>query len=594
MIAAHSLLPPYLISNWLAALPFPALVVGSDHRVLFANAHMNALFDELGPQNGYFDPQYLLDKSDERQPTQKVNNFLQSGEYVAKNIQIGFPPRNFFLRATRVVTEEDQEYFCCVLTPQKFLDDVDYSELLDTVSSLVMQMDIDGNIHYLNERVFEKLGYDLSQPELAVRHIRDIDRHYDESAWSERRQELREGRGVSYFTQFSRRDGSLMPVEVNVIPDRFSISRRFTLTAQDITEQKAVEDRLREALLQVKELSREYQRENRQLKQTIRQQGHAKEIISVDPGYQKVLRKVEQVAPTQTTVLITGETGTGKELVAGRIHALSYRADKPLITVDCSALPPDLIESELFGYRKGAFTGASEHKIGRFQAADGGTIFLDEIGEMPLGLQTRLLRVLQERTFTPLGGTRPISVDVRVIAATNRDLRAEIDKGTFRQDLFFRLSVFPIHNPPLRERPADIGPLLWHFIQKFNVRLNRKVTKVEPAVMDLLSSYPFPGNIRELENLTERALIVSSGDTLRQADIRLEVGALKAGPGPEQPVWQQPSQEELLTLEEHQRQYIAYVLELTGGKVSGKGGAAGILGMNAQTLFGRMRKLGLR
>ncbi|THH41197.1 sigma-54 interaction domain-containing protein [Neolewinella litorea] len=583
-----------MISDWLEALPFPALVIGSDHRVLFANGPMNSLFDELGPRNEYFDPQYFLDRADERQPTQKVNNYLQGGEYVAKNIQIGYPPRNFFLRATRVISEGEKEYFCCVLTPQKFLDDVDYSELLDTVTSLVMQLDINGSISYLNERVFEKLGYDLSQPELAVRHIRDIDRNYDEAAWSERRQELREGRGINYFTQFVRRDGSLMPVEVSVIPDRFSISGRFTLTAQDITEQKAVEDRLREALLQVKELSREYQRENRQLKQTIRQQGHAKEIVSVDPSYQKVLRKIEQVASTQTTVLITGETGTGKELVAGRIHALSYRADKPLITVDCSALPPELIESELFGYRKGAFTGANDHKIGRFQAADGGTIFLDEIGEMPLGLQTRLLRVLQERTFTPLGGTRPIQVDVRVIAATNRDLRAEIEKGTFRQDLFFRLSVFPIHNPPLRERPADIGPLLWHFIQKFNARLNRRVTKVEPAVMDLLNGYRFPGNIRELENLTERALIVSSGDTLRVADIRLDVGAGEATATSHHPALSLPKADDLLTLEEHQRQYISYVLELTGGKVSGKGGAASILGMNAQTLFGRMRKLGLR
>ena len=297
------------------------------------------------------------------------------------------------------------------------------------------------------------------------------------------------------------------------------------------------------------------------------------------------------MAPTDTTVLITGETGTGKELIARAIHAQSSRMNKPMVILNCGALPADLIESELFGYRKGAFTGAQQDHLGRFELADEGTLFLDEIGEMPMQLQTRLLRVLQDGEFTPLGARQSIHTDVRIIAATNRNLRDRVTEGKFRADLYFRLNVFPIHSLALRERREDIPLLIDHFIEKYT-REGQPVPQVAPKDLELLQQHPFYGNIRELENLVQRALIVSEGPYLRFETERLVTTAeveAAAAPAPGRP----PTRGSVLTFEEAQRQHIMQVLQLTDGKVSGKGGAAELLAMNAQTLFSKMRKLGI-
>ncbi|MGD9291140.1 MAG: sigma 54-interacting transcriptional regulator [Desulfobacterales bacterium] len=303
-------------------------------------------------------------------------------------------------------------------------------------------------------------------------------------------------------------------------------------------------------------------------------------IIGNSAAIQYVLFKVEQVAATDTAVLVLGETGTGKELVVRAIHNNSLRNQHPLVKVNCAALPSNLIESELFGHEAGAFTGAQNRQIGRFEVADGATIFLDEIGELPMELQTKLLRVLQEGEFERLGSTRTLRVDARVIAATNRNLEAEVRRGQFRQDLFYRLNVFPITVPPLRERIEDIPLLVEFFVDKASKRLGKGIRDISTSIFKTLQDHPWPGNVRELQNVIERSVIESSGPRLRLTQ------ALK----PPQNAPPTP----LKTMETVERNHIVSVLEYTGWKVSGKGGAAEILGLKRGTLRARMQKLGIR
>ena len=304
-------------------------------------------------------------------------------------------------------------------------------------------------------------------------------------------------------------------------------------------------------------------------------------IITVSPKYQKVLQQIGKVADVNTTVLITGETGTGKELLARAVHQLSERADAPLIKVNCAALPENLIESELFGHEKGAFTGAVGRKRGRFEMADGGTLFLDEVGELPLDLQSKLLRVLQEGEFERLGGTETIKVDVRLVAATNRILQKMVRKGSFRADLFYRLNVFPIENIALRNRPKDIPVLVEHFARKFAKRQNKTITKINSADLDKLKKYPFPGNIRELENLVERAVVLCNSETL---SIPLNMKKERVDKG----------QQGFLPFEEMQRRHIIKALHMTEGRVTGPNGAGVLLGLNDRTLVSKMRKLDIK
>ena len=301
------------------------------------------------------------------------------------------------------------------------------------------------------------------------------------------------------------------------------------------------------------------------------------EIIGQSDALIRTLVQVEQVAPTGSTVLICGETGTGKELVAREIHSLSQRRNKNMVTVNCASLPATLVESELFGREKGAYTGALTRQEGRFELADGGTIFLDEIAEMSLDLQAKLLRVLQEGKFERLGSTKTIQVDVRVIAATNRDLVEEVKKGRFREDLFYRLNVFQIVVPSLRERIEDIPLLAWAFVNEFGDKMGKKINKISKQDMALLQRHSWPGNIRELRNVIEHAVIVSSGDKL-QVLLPEITGEKTAG---------------ILTLEECEARHIHETLRLTGWRIKGKGGAAMLLGINPSTLYSRMQKLGI-
>ena len=308
------------------------------------------------------------------------------------------------------------------------------------------------------------------------------------------------------------------------------------------------------------------------------------EIVGTSPGVRRVLDKIAQVAGTTTTVLITGETGTGKELIARAIHRASARASKPLVVVNCGALSPHLVESELFGHERGAFTGAVGRKTGRFELADGGTLFLDEIGDLPLDLQVKLLRVLQEGEFTRVGGTETLKVDVRLVAATHRDLPAGVLAGSFRQDLYYRLNVFPIKNPPLRERQDDIPLLANHFTAVYAGRLGKRIDTVPGAVLETLRAYAWPGNIRELANLIERSVIITAGSTLSLGEWAT---------GQYNPVEPPASFLGSQTLEALEREHIVRTLERVRWRVSGPGGAAELLNLKATTLEARMKKLGI-
>jgi len=343
---------------------------------------------------------------------------------------------------------------------------------------------------------------------------------------------------------------------------------------------------------EIRELKDKLAQEKLYLEDEIRSEMNFAQIVGKSASLRRVLKQVETVAPTDSTVLIYGDTGTGKELIARAIHDLSPRRSKPFVKLNCAAIPTGLLESELFGHEKGAFTGAIAQRIGRFEVANGGTIFLDEIGEVPLELQTKLLRVLQEREFERLGSSRTLRTDARLIAATNRDLEAMVSEQKFRSDLFFRLNVFPVHVPPLRERQGDIPLLVRHFTEQFSRRMNRVIETIPSAAMDALRRYHWPGNIRELQNVIERAVIISTGPVLSVdvADLKFP----KAGPPAEKPASPKSTNGALHSvLEETERQQILKALKECNWVVAGPNGAAAHLAMKRSTLQLRMQKLGI-
>ena len=305
------------------------------------------------------------------------------------------------------------------------------------------------------------------------------------------------------------------------------------------------------------------------------------EIIGANQGLRQVLDAVRMVAPADTAVMIHGETGTGKEVIARAIHEQSRRSRAPYVKVNCAAIPAGLLESELFGHERGAFTGAWNQTTGRFQLADKGTLFLDEVGDLPLELQPKLLRILQEQEFERLGSSRTIRVDVRVVAATNLDLAQMVRDRRFRADLYYRLNVFPIVLPPLRERSEDIPQLVWHFVRKFAARMNRDIRVIPDEVMEILKLHDWPGNIRELQNFLERTVVLTSGPILRPPLDDLRIMAKPAKPSATR------------TLAEAEREHIVEVIRQAGGVVGGRSGAAARLGLARTTLLYRMRKLGI-
>jgi len=373
--------------------------------------------------------------------------------------------------------------------------------------------------------------------------------------------------------------------------------KRVRIYGVDITARKKVEEALqkahdgleqqveartvefRTAFSEIKMMKDLLEAENIYFREETKLKGQFGNIIGQSDALKYVLYRAEQVAPANTTVLLLGETGTGKELIAAAIHNMSPRKERPLITVNCAALPANLIESELFGREKGAFTGADARRVGRFELAHGSTLCLDEIGELPLELQAKLLRVIQHGEFERLGSSQTTKVDVRIVATTNRDLEEEVRKGRFRQDLYYRLNVFPITVPPLRQRKEDIPLLVGAFIARYSRNLGKQITSVQKKAMKTLQDYSWPGNVRELESIIERAVILCPGTVLRLAD-EVDISSL-------------PISSAIKTLEEVERNQIHKILSETRWRIEGKNGAAVVLGLHPSTLRARMHKLGI-
>jgi formate hydrogenlyase transcriptional activator len=403
------------------------------------------------------------------------------------------------------------------------------------------------------------------------------------------------------FVGLPMRDGSgeiighLAVLDNRPLPDVSSsmpLLRIFAARAGAELQRLKAEQDLRQALAEVELLKNRLHAENIYLQEEIRREHNFEEIVGNSPALIEVLANVERVAPTDSTVLVYGETGTGKELIARAIHDRSARKGHPLVKVNCGAISAGLVESELFGHVKGAFTGAIDRRFGRFELASGGTLFLDEVSELPLETQVKLLRVLQEGEFEPVGSSKTVRVDVRIIAATNRNLEDAVQQGRFRSDLFYRLNVFPLKVPPLRERRSDVAQLVMFFLSRFSKKLGRSIESVSQDTMERLMNYSWPGNVRELQNIIERGVVVTTGPVLTLSD-DLVPATLPASPAPGLSAAANSSRDDRLTLEEVERQHILTVLKESGWVIEGAKGAACVLNLHPNTLRSRMKKLGI-
>jgi formate hydrogenlyase transcriptional activator len=451
-------------------------------------------------------------------------------------------------------------------------DERELRRITDAIPHTIVVLDPKGHPLYANQAMLDYTG--LTMPDVLASDFRTRTFHPEDF---DRVREEREG-GLAHGLPFEieqralRKDGQYRWLLLRYNPFRDEHGRlvRWYVTGTDIDDRKRAEDRARN--------------ENVALREDIVRSSMFEEIVGSSEPLRRVLVEVSKVAPTDSTVLVLGETGTGKELIARAIHNRSNRSNRAFIRVNCAVIPPSLIASELFGHEKGSFTGATQRRLGRFESADGGTIFLDEVGDLPPETQVALLRVLQEREFERVGGTQPVSVDVRVIAATNRDLTSAVAEGRFRQDLFYRLNVFPILLPALRERIGDISLLVGYLIDRYAQKLGKKMRNIDKKTMELFHAYDWPGNIRELQNVVERAVILSEGETFFVDEtwlthVRPKLAATTA-----------PLVAELV---EHEREILEAALQESQGVVGGPTGAAVKLGIPRQTLESKIRKLGI-
>jgi PAS domain S-box-containing protein len=440
-----------------------------------------------------------------------------------------------------------------------------FRRLVERAADAIYVIEQNGRIVDVNQYAVDSTGYHRGA--LSRMRVWDVWEGFSPERLRRNLEEIERSGPTTIAGLHRRKDGTRFPVEVRTCLLEEGGTKRVLALARDISERVQGEEQRRKLSLEKVYLQEEMEH-------------NFGEIVGASSNIKKLFRDIEQVATTDSTVLITGETGTGKELVARAIHGASTRKDSVLVKVNCAALSSGLIESELFGHEKGAFTGATQRREGRFELADGGSIFLDEIGDLPAELQVKLLRVLQDGEFERVGGSKSITVDVRVMAATNRDLERAVEEQRFRSDLYFRLKVYPIPVPPLRDRRGDIPVLVNYFVQRYANRMGKRIETVPQRAMNALKSYAWPGNVRELENVIERAVIVSP-------ETELELGEWLRESGPV------PAEGALLTLDEAQRRHILSALEHTSWRVSGPKGAARILGMKPTTLQARMKKLGI-
>ncbi|MCH2044901.1 MAG: sigma 54-interacting transcriptional regulator [Saprospiraceae bacterium] len=453
-----------------------------------------------------------------------------------------------------------------------------YRLTINNTQDMIYWLDTTGRIANVNDAVCKTLGYEYE--ELIGKTIFDIDMHFQAKNWDRHWEEIKRKKTFGFLSDHFRKNKTVMPVEVHVNYLAYAGKEYNCAIIRDITHFKKRELKLNKSIRELYSDKAKIEAQNEYL---LQERAMPNSIIGQSRKHQVLCNQIDQVAPFDTTVFINGESGTGKELIADAVHKKSRRQNKPLIKVNCATLPKELIESALFGHEKGSFTGASQQKIGYFELANEGSILLDEIGELPIDLQPKLLRVIQEGSFQRVGGGKDIEVDVRIIAATNRNLEKMVEEGTFREDLYYRLNVFPVKTIPLRDRKEDIPLLVQHFIHKYAQRMGKSFIEIAPNSLQKLNEYSFPGNIRELENIIERAMILSEPPVLEIGEwlnLGVRSGAIQ-------------EHHKIVSFDEAQRQHILKALQKTGWRVSGVQGAAAILEINPKTLFAKMKKLGI-
>jgi formate hydrogenlyase transcriptional activator len=451
--------------------------------------------------------------------------------------------------------------------------------LVDQAADALFIHNFDGTIFDVNRQACESLGY--SREELLNKKIFELDIEVNEKDHKGRYwMALRPGEYTMFEASHRHKNGNTFPVEVRLGRLDLEGQSYFLGLVRDITDRKKAENRLKTAYEEIKKLKNNLEEENVILKHEIKLRSKQEEIVGESRAIHRVLNSIYKVAKEKTCVLILGETGTGKELVAKAIHNLSPRKRHPLIKINSAAFPANLIEAELFGSERGAFTGAVTRQLGRFEAANRSTLFLDEIGDLPFELQAKLLRVLQDNCFERLGSSKTTKVDVRIIAATNHDLGALVREGKFRSDLYYRLNVFPIIVPPLRERQEDIPLLVKSIVDEYSQSMGKPINYIPIKTMELLQNYPWPGNVRELRNCIERAMIMTSGPTLKITPTHLRTNVA--------------IHSESMLLEDLEKEHIQKVLKNVGWRISGTRGGAQILGLNESTLRSKMKKLGIK
>ncbi|MBN1829154.1 MAG: sigma 54-interacting transcriptional regulator [Deltaproteobacteria bacterium] len=544
---------------------------------------LRELLEEIVPRNTYFND-FEVDHPFQRIGRKRV--LLN-----ARRIYREGKGTERILLAFEDITDQKQMEEALIISEMR------YRRLFETAQDGILIIDAEtGQISDANPFLVEMLGY--SHEDFLGKKLWEIGVFKDIEASKATFLELQD-KGYARYNDLplETRDGRPMAVEFVSNVYLVNHHRVIQCNIRDITERKhiaevlrrtndelerRVEERtveLKTALSEIKAMKDQLEIENIYFRRENKMKHRFDNIIGQSDGLKYVLYRAEQVAPANTTVLILGETGTGKELIAAAIHDMSPRKERPLFTVNCAALPGNLIESELFGREKGAFTGADTRQIGRFEVANGSTLCLDEIGELPLEVQAKLLRVIQHNEFERLGSSHTIKVDVRIVATTNRNLEEEVRKGRFRQDLYYRLNVFPITVPPLRQRREDIPLLVEAFIESYSRKLGKRITSIQKETMTALQDYPWPGNVRELESIIERSAILCHGPILHLAD-KLELSTLQPFPA-------------VQTLEETERNQILKILSETRWRIEGKDGAAAILSLHPSTLRARMHKLGI-
>jgi formate hydrogenlyase transcriptional activator len=456
-------------------------------------------------------------------------------------------------------------------------------QIVESIPGFVATLSPAGDLELVNRQTLEYFGKSLEEMRnwaaSGAIHPEDLPGVID--AW---RRAIESGQPLKSEHRSRRADGVYRWFQLRGIPQRDAEGRivRWYHLATDIDDRKRAEDKLAKAFEEIKRLKDRLHDENMALREQIDQAFMFEEIVGSSPALKSVISSIKIVAPTDSTVLITGETGTGKEMVARAIHKSSQRAGQPFITVNLASIPPSLVASELFGHEKGAFTGALQQRRGRFELAHSGTIFLDEIGELPPETQVALLRLLQERQFERVGGSRVIPTDVRIVAASNRDLAGAIASGTFRADLFYRLNVFPIHVPPLRDRKEDIPMLIDYFVKRYADKIGKQIRKIDKKTLKLCQSYRWPGNIRELQNIVERSVILCTGDTFWVEETWF---SSQAAPRLKR------SSSLTRTVKDYEKELIEAALARSNGKVAGPNGAAVKLGIPRSTLALKIKQL---